>query len=348
MSHVPFVRRRADIPHIEHVVTPSGGYELGEVRDFRGDNALQQFLPPVLSISWVRLDKDQILHNHVHPVDSMVIVCEGVVHLSGDHEAALNAGDAVCIPANAVHGFRGGGDTGFRGLSIQFGDRGIYTDPVEALVRFTDKGCSEGWEALCLAVEIHAKQFGAHPVFDLLRNSSPSGSTIQERFLASFSKWSDVFQKTLLLRSAIASAEPFRSVFRRHLAEEYDHDLDLRTALSSDTQVIDKTDSMLVGVFSWFQWKMLECDDFGRWLLFFAAIEPSADVFYSQLKDVDFGRAQSHFTTHLAADKSHSMFGLKEIEATGLQPAAYHLAIVEEGWTMIGALYDRLVHIAQQ
>lgn len=166
--------------------------------------------------------------------------------------------------------------------------------------------------------------------------------------MTSFSSWSDAFQKALLLRSAVASVDPFRGIFRRHLTEEYEHDLELRVALPPDAEVIGHTDSVLLGVISWIQWKMLECDDFGRWLIFFAAIEPSAEAFYSQLQDVDFGRAQSHFSTHLAADHSHAMFGLKEIEAAGVQPAAYHFALVDEAWIMIGALFDRLAHLAQQ
>jgi quercetin dioxygenase-like cupin family protein len=132
---------RTEIEAVTEVVEDGHTHSLGEQRDFRRNPLLAQFLSERgrLAIAWVRLGAGQVLEPHRHPLRSMVLVCRGRGELIGPFEAPLAEGDAVLVPANYLHGFRGLGPEGVEGLSIQFDDRGLYEDIEHPLVGFAPK-----------------------------------------------------------------------------------------------------------------------------------------------------------------------------------------------------------------
>lgn len=130
--------RREDIPAISEIVAEGKVHSLGEHRDFRRDPALAAFIPDNarLAMSWTRLTPGQILEPHVHPIRSMILICDGAGKLLGEQTAPLRAGDAVIVPPGCLHGFEGSPPHGFFALSIQFEATGLYEDVSNPHVEF--------------------------------------------------------------------------------------------------------------------------------------------------------------------------------------------------------------------
>jgi hypothetical protein len=47
-----------------------------------------------------------MLDNHKHPTESMIIICQGTVYLTGEINQHLSESDIVCVPSGKMHGFR--------------------------------------------------------------------------------------------------------------------------------------------------------------------------------------------------------------------------------------------------
>jgi quercetin dioxygenase-like cupin family protein len=137
MTQVQIIRHK-DIPAIESAVVDGVKHFLGDHRDFRRNKVLAEFIPENarLAIAWVRLNAGEVLEIHAHPIESMILICEGNAEFNGDFNENITAGDSVIVPRGARHGFRGMGPSGFLGISIQFEQRGLYENHEEALVKF--------------------------------------------------------------------------------------------------------------------------------------------------------------------------------------------------------------------
>jgi quercetin dioxygenase-like cupin family protein len=132
---------RAAISMVTEVMEDGEPHFLGEQRDFRRHPVLADFLSEHvrLGIAWVRLGPGQILAPHRHPIRSMILVCRGKGLVLDKVESELNEGDAVLVPANYLHGFKGLEPNGVEGLSIQFNERGLYEDMSRPQVAFEKK-----------------------------------------------------------------------------------------------------------------------------------------------------------------------------------------------------------------
>ena len=129
---------RNEIPVIEQVNTAKGIVNIGQLADFRKHPKLKQLMPEQqhhVSFAWTNLASHQILPIHKHPVDSMIIICEGSGRYFGEFDAQLEAGDIVYVTKNALHGFQAN-EHGLKCLSIQFEDSGLYSNKDSELVAF--------------------------------------------------------------------------------------------------------------------------------------------------------------------------------------------------------------------
>src|SRR5437764_15418605 len=92
--------RRQDIPAISDIVENGVVHSLGEHRDFRRNPALAAFIPENarLAMSWTRLTRGQRLEPHVHPIRSMILICDGSGRLLGDRDEPAGEGDTVIAP----------------------------------------------------------------------------------------------------------------------------------------------------------------------------------------------------------------------------------------------------------
>ncbi|APR84456.1 Hypothetical protein A7982_09805 [Minicystis rosea] len=133
---------RVDIKLVTEVMEDGHMHSLGEQRDFRRHPELAAFLSERarLGIAWVRLGPGQVLEPHRHPIRSMILVCAGRGLLLDQTETPLSVGDAVLVPSNYLHGFKGLEPDGVEGLSIQFDDEGgLYENIEKPRVAFEPK-----------------------------------------------------------------------------------------------------------------------------------------------------------------------------------------------------------------
>ncbi|ODN41246.1 cupin domain-containing protein [Piscirickettsia litoralis] len=190
-KNLPFKVSRHDIPSLHKVATEKGAYFLGVQKDFRRHADLAEHIPEQarLGIAWVHLGQGEVLVPHTHPIDSLIIVCQGSVSSLGDVEVELVEGDNFFIPSGAVHGFIGG-EKGFWGLSIQFAERGLYESAAEPLVSFSQykkKQLSSinNLSSLLLANENYQKKFESNQFFSVVHQQM-SGQQ-KDIFFKSFS-----------------------------------------------------------------------------------------------------------------------------------------------------------------
>ena len=130
---------RNDIPAIHSITQDGVVHHLGELRDFRWDDALKAFLSDkMISLSWVSLKPGDSLLPHEHPEASMLILVKGSARLTGQKNLLMKEGDIAIVPPFCSHGFEVGLEEGCSGLSIQF-EEGLYTDPENARVTFLEE-----------------------------------------------------------------------------------------------------------------------------------------------------------------------------------------------------------------
>lgn len=352
-NSVPFVVSRWEIPALNFVEKHGQQHQLGIVKDLRKHSALAKILPDEgrPAISWVRLTAGQTLTPHRHPILSMIIVCKGAVDSLGDVQQRLHEGDIFMIPPQAKHGFRGAGSEGFWGLSIQFEQHGLYENPTNALVEFSDEdkkksntpnACSS-YHTLVQHQKTLAQDFSHNPLFLLAESDFFSTAQRKERFLSYFQIWSDFFQKTVLARAVFSTTSAFQSIADQHLLEEAGHNTQLKKDFPGTTP---PWDAELEALCSWFTWKMLTLDDAARLILMHWVIERSADIFYSRMTDL-FKDTQSyaHFILHKKMDASkhnHAQMGAHLIEKLPALEYERLNQIQKQGWTILNQLFARM------
>ncbi|CDH06424.1 hypothetical protein XBO1_2280001 [Xenorhabdus bovienii str. oregonense] len=85
LSNVTLVKRDY-IPSIHTIEVNGVEHWLGHVKDFMKNKQLLDFLPDDnrISMAWVRLEAGEELEPHIHPVESMILLCEGSAESTGD------------------------------------------------------------------------------------------------------------------------------------------------------------------------------------------------------------------------------------------------------------------------
>jgi mannose-6-phosphate isomerase-like protein (cupin superfamily) len=339
---------RDDMPSIRTASVDGQVHALGTVKDFRRHEGLCAFVPANVktSFAWVHLDPSETLDNHVHPVESMIVVARGEGQVTGDLCAALVEGDVVIVPRGRVHGFRGAGTTGFWALSIQFEQRGLYEDESDPLTQFqaqTQTGANSPMlEALLASNRLARATFAGHPVFMLAREHRFADPVARQRLTAHLQVWSDHFQRILRLRSALSDDVNHAAVAEAHLREELGHNEQLGRTLRD----VRPWDPVLESMCAWFVWKTQALGDVERTVLVHLVLEAAASVFYSQMQPWFAGdRAANHFDAHVLDDDRHTMMGVEVLRnAAALDvPRLSHLH--ERGWHVMNAMFDRIVAI---
>jgi quercetin dioxygenase-like cupin family protein len=349
------VVRRADIPSLHSVSLNDKTYYLGVLKDFHKHPALDQFVPKEgrLSMSWVHLGKNEMLHPHIHPIKSMIIICRGQTETLGELSTTLHEGDILIVPPHCEHGFIGSGNEGFWGISIQFEQRGLYEDPSEPLAEFVerpnavtkvlnDNECIN-LSSLLKINESFKRHLATNPLFSFLKKSTVNNEALRDEFLDYFQVWSDAFQRMVLVRSTFCENAKFRVIAEEHLAEEFGHNNKLA---SERKNLTNRWDAILSATANWFSWKVMSIDELERIVLVHLVVEASATVFYNEIpryigKSID----SCHFADHRKLDVEHELMGISLLE--GLSPEQYVRlgTIQQEGWDMLYQLYQRIYEL---
>ncbi|MDE1483209.1 cupin domain-containing protein [Xenorhabdus bovienii] len=328
----PFVISRNNMPTLTHVEKNGELFHLGQLKDFRKIDSIRRFMPNTgrSSLSWVSLNSGDELKVHEHPIESMIIITAGQAELTGDTHCIVNEGDIICVPSNTKHGFIGRGTTGFWGISIQFEERGLYEDPLKALVKFD---VQESFHQKILnRQEEWKKTIASHSLFNLVHSLED-----KTPFLIVLKNWSDAFQELVLLRSVMVSDAKFHQVTSEHLVEEFGHNKAFNHLVPTPPSL------RMQAVCSWFNQKMLKLDDKHRLVLMNLAIEGSATVFYDNLYSLFVKTKEAdHFEEHNELDHTHEGMGFDLININNENEFLGLLKTLNDTWGMISELYTVL------
>lgn len=346
----PFKVERGEVPSIHSVDKDGETFFLGVQKDFRRNPLLAHFIPENgrLAIAWVHLGKEEILQPHVHPIDSLILVAKGLVKSLGDTQLDLQEGDIFVIPAKSVHGFKGMGEHGFWGLSIQFEEQGLYEDSCNPLVEFSEEQIVTAQEEVLNLSQLlrrniyYLNLFRQNKLFELLNKNQGSQITL-DRFMRVFQVWSNYFQRMVLLQYINATDSEVQKIAEEHLVEEFGHNIELRKSLGGLQPIWDPILESLSG---WFSWVIPTIDQRERIVLIHLVIENCATVFYEVTTPIfNSQNSAEHFKHHSVHDNSHAELGLSVLE--GLSPREYKgLSVIQEkGWKTLISLFERMADL---
>ncbi len=328
---------------------------LGHVKDFTKHETLVNFLPKDnrIAIAWVRLEAGEQLTEHTHPVDSMILMCEGGARTVGEVEEDMHAGDLVIVPQGKHHGFIGAQPNGFWGLSLQFDSRGLYEDIADPWATFTtEKQASLAGksvsEQLFKKNEEYMERFDKHRLFALVRKGLLNNADSRRRFLDCFQVWSNQFQKMVMARVLTLQEPKFEELAWTHLLEELGHNRDLAQSRSDLQHVFDP---VLEATASWFHTIMGSISDAEKVVLVHLVVEASATSFYKYIQPaMAASGTEEHFDRHKMVDDGHTEMGYEFLRNHSLGDGQRLFAIQERGWAMLtvvmGRIADLVVHHA--
>lgn len=346
---------RDELPAMHTVM--EGGQErvLGILKEFRRHERMRAFLPKdfKVSIAWVHLDAGQTLEAHVHPVDSMILVCKGAVHAFGERTAEMQEGDILLVPHGSEHGFTGAGTDGFWGLSVQFNSRGLYEDERDPWATFLEPvpAAESGHDAASPVDRLltdnrrYVANFAKHRLFSIAKQGLLAGDVARQRFYDCFQVWSNHFQRMLLARAAMTEDPAYRTLSERHLSEELGHNTLLESGRGHRRAIWDPH---LEAACSWFVWKATTLDDAERVVLIHLVVEASAGVFYTQMGDVFAAdaAASAHGTAHAAdRDSEHVALGVATLRAAGPLDLERLSRVQRQGWDMLSLVMGRIADL---
>ncbi len=306
---------RDEIPAINTVEQDGKIQTLGELRDFQWNSHLKKFFPPnsEFSISWVRLQKDEVLPKHKHPIQTMMIFHRGSGEMLGDSPGPVQEGDVVVVPPGKEHGFVGGPD-GLYAFSIQFG-AGLYTNPEQPRVMFSHSKLAElkKYNEQCL------EKLLQRPFFNLFIDGSLNDSKLLQRYINCMAVWSNVINTPL----------PIRTEAQYNVQQGF-------------------FDPMLESLVHWFAYQILVLDYAEKALIVHWVIEPMAQHYHDLVKAVFSGKMYKHqFDLHFRfADK----LIFSEENLRDLSQAEYHRLkeVLILAWSALEAMLDRIFELMKE
>jgi mannose-6-phosphate isomerase-like protein (cupin superfamily) len=341
---------RDALDSISHVEVDGRLHELGLVKILTAHPDLAEFLPRMnrVAISWVRLEGGQELAGHRHLEPSLILITEGEGKVFGDLERPLKAGDAVLVPSERLHGFRGVG-RGFWALSIQFHGAALYECPAAPRVRFEiHRSAAQRDEIFTLPnlLALNAELAEAYGRSDLLRLIEGKGicdGGVREGLLDGLQVWSDHFQRLLAFRLAYSEQEAHRRVALMHLKDEEGHNHELRSQRGGRPAKV--LDPPFYAAADWFKVLMISGSDIEKTAVMHLVLERSGQIFHERAARVFPNMA--HFQDHGDHDVAHVELGISLLEGLSVPELQALGSTLEEGWRMMTRLCDRMAHLAE-
>lgn len=346
MEQFQVISRNA-IPPLRSVEQDGELHDLGELRDFRWNETLRDFMPDSsrFSVSWVRLAAGETLKPHVHPIHSMMVFYRGAGEMLGDSPRPVAKDDVVVVPAGCTHGFVAG-EQDLHALSIQFGE-GLYTTPEKPRVLFAGEEAT--LKGLLEHNEMRRLAFLKRPIFDLLRDGTLEDANRRKVYMDTLQIWVDGNQALLYSRQANCADEEFRSVFLKHMQEEVGHDAMHRDRAEGKVEASEEpADAVMAAITNWFTYQMYVLDNAEKAAIIHLVIE-NASATYHEVARPALARYlnDEYFDVHVEADANHAAMGEALLRNETLKTYARLREIVDEAWDMIGAMTDRVVELTR-
>ncbi|KIO78923.1 hypothetical protein TH53_01075 [Pedobacter lusitanus] len=336
---------REQVRSISSAIVDGVTHHLGEQRDFRRNELLNEFIPESgrPSFGWVKLKDGERLDNHQHPTKSMILVCKGSVELTGDLAQSLKEGDIVCVPPHKIHGFKTKPSEVFEGLSIQFEGKGLYEDEVNPRADFLT---SNAYDELHALNQKRLAQHQQRALFKLFESGRiQQDASIKERFIAALYVFSKCFQQMVLARQATCTNEELYELYRDHLHDEFGHD---KILFEQNNIKLKITDPALIAASNWFVLRMFDSDEAAKIVIVHMVVEHSGHEFGESTKAI-FNRPDkevSFFELHAEADDDHANIGLDYLKSLDDDQLRNLKEICERAWDQMDLVHDRICEIA--
>ncbi|NOH70582.1 cupin domain-containing protein [Vibrio pectenicida] len=342
--------KRDDIPSIRTIEVDGVEHWLGHVKDFMKQPHLLDFLPDDnrVSMAWVRLEAGEELEPHIHPVESMILMCEGGARTTGDVEADMAAGDALLVPPGRLHGFKGTEPNGFWGLSLQFDSRGLYEDYSDPWATFLPEQIEKFLSGtvgaqLITRNEAYMERFDKHKLFALVNRGLLDHPQTKAKFLDCFQVWSDHFQRMVLARASTMTEKTFEHMTMSHLEDELGHNRQLKANRDDFTEVFDP---VLEAASNWFVSQMHTASELEKVVLVHLVVEASAVFFYQHVKPaLADSSTHAHFDLHSVLDDEHVRMGYEFIETVDVDDGQALFNIQNKGWAMLMTVMSRIADL---
>jgi hypothetical protein len=320
-------------------------HELGELRDFRWNDQLRNFMPARFSVSWVRLEEGEVLEPRVSPIPSMMVFYEGSGEILGDLCRPVAKEDVVVMPSGCKHGFVGG-PGGLCALSIQFGE-GLYAKPERSRPLLTHS--EQTLSGLKDYNQERLEAFMRRPIFGLLRDGTLHNDRKRQAYLDALQTWVEGNQALIYSRQASCYDPICQDVFLRHMREEIGHDvLHAARAGTKPSPWQSKRDPIMEALTNWFTYQMFVLDNVEKAAIVHLVLENASSVYHQHSMPV-LGKymKNEYFEVHVESDAEHARMGEDLLRNESPRTYARLRHIVGEAWDMIGAMADRLVDITR-
>lgn len=190
------------------------------------------------------------------------------------------------------------------------------------------------------------ENFKKNLLFRLMASGYFNSKQKRDIFLEYFQIWSNYFQKTMLLKTALCDDPRFVPIFYQHFTEEFGHD---KMFNKENSKINVKKDAILEALCNWFLSKMLSFTPYEQVVVINLCLEAAAVVFYGLAKPViDPDSQLKHFEVHNEIDISHEEMGISLLENLPVLQYERLFEIQEDSWNMCGALIQRLGELVQE
>lgn len=345
MQQIQVISRNA-IPPLQTVELEGETHDLGELRDFRWNDALRNFMPEAsrFSVSWVQLGAGETLEPRVHPVHSMMVFYRGAGQMIGDLKKAVAKDDVVVVPAGCTHGFVGG-PSGLYALSIQFGE-GLDTTPEAPKVLLTQE--EDSLEGLLKHNEMRRQEFAQRAIFELLADGTLADENKRKVYNDTLQIWMDGNQALLYSRQASCVDPTYQTVFHKHMQEEIGQDA-LRERDAGSAPVEGKArDAVMEAVTNWFAYQMYVLDNAEKAAIVHLVIEKASTTYHTAARPaLSKYMDDAYFGTQVDSDDEHARMGQELLKDESPRTYWKLRKVVDEAWDMIGAMTDRVVELTR-
>jgi hypothetical protein len=325
MDEIQVVSRNA-IPPVQAVEHAGVAHAFGELRDFRWNALLRDFMPASagLAVSWVRLKHGEVLELRAHAVQALVVVYAGSGEMLGDLERSVSKDDVAIIPAGCRYGFAGGPDDLYA-LSILLGDTG---EPAPAADAVDPQNTFGG---LMAYNQERLEEFKRRPLFELLRDGTLSDPVRRRVFVDAIQVWLQSNRALLLARQACCSDPQYAARFLQ--------DLQAGGVAGGALQGAPERDPALAAMSNWFTYQMFVLDNAEK-----AVVEIASKCACAAYQNVAVALMTEY--SHQAYDHvNHAITSADLLRHQSPRTYARLHTIMGEAWDMLSAVTDRIVEL---